>query len=252
MGFQTYSRWSPFILMSSQLKRPSSSHSLLGTLVITSLLACACGAIPEQAGDDGFSGNRSLGTGGGSVAGVSGSAGSASSGGAVGVAGSFGASGSAGTAGGFATGGAVGFGGSLGFGGSGGSAAGAAGSGSGGGFGGQGFGGQGFGGQGFGGQAHGGSGGSGGGSVTFTELYTQYFNNNQFASNCTGGACHNPGTQKGIDFSTQAKGYASVKNNLSKVISQLSGGNMPQTRPRWTSAELALVKAWQTEGAPNN
>ena len=50
----------------------------------------------------------------------------------------------------------------------------------------------------------------------------------------------------------QANGYASVKANLSKVISQLSGGNMPQTRPKWTSAELALVKAWQTEGAPNN
>lgn len=251
MGFQTYSHWSAFILMSSQPQRPSPSRTLLSTLVIAGLFACACGAVPDEAGDDGFSGSRNVGTGGGAVAGASGfasgSAGSVSTGGAVGVAGSFGTSGSTGVAGGFAAGGAVGFGGYVGIGGSGGTSAGSAGSGSGGGFGGQGFGGQGFGGQ-----AHGGSGGSGGGTVTFTELYTQYFNNKQYASNCTGGACHNPGTQKGIDFSTQAKGYASVKNNLSKVMSQLSGGNMPQTRPRWSSADLALLKAWQAEGAPNN
>jgi hypothetical protein len=237
--------------MSSQLKRPSLSHTLLGTLVIASVFACACGAVPEQAGNDGFSDSRNVGAGGGSVAGASGfasgSAGSVSAGGAVGVAGSFGTSGSTGIAGGFAAGGAVGVGGYVGIGGFGGSSAGASGSGSAGGFGGQGFGGQAHGG-------HGGMGGSGGGggAVTFTQLYTQYFNSTQFASNCTGGACHNPGTQKGIDFSTQAKGYASVNANLSKVISQLSGGNMPQTRPKWTSAELALVKAWQAEGAPNN
>jgi hypothetical protein len=243
--------------MSSQPQRPSPSRALLSTLVIASLFACACGAAPEPV-DDGSSDRSNVGTGGGSMAGASGfangSAGSASSGGAIGVAGSFGTSGSTGTAGSFAAGGAVGVGvgGYVGIG-SGGSSAGAAGSGSAGGFGGQSFGGQGFGGQ-----AHGGSGGSSGssgssgGAVTFTQLYTQYFDNQQFASNCTGSACHNPGTQKGIDFSTQAKGYATVKGNLSKVISQLSSGSMPQTRARWTSAELALVKAWQAEGAPNN
>jgi hypothetical protein len=223
---------------------------LLSTLVVVGLFACACGATPEEIGD-GDGGRSNVGAGGGSLAGASGfangSAGSVSSGGAVGIAGSFGTSGGAETAGGFNAGGAVGIAGFVGIGGSGGSSAGASGSGSVGG----------VGGQGAGGQAHGGAGGVGGSGgsgamVTFTQLYTQYFNNQQFASNCAGGACHNPGTQKGIDFSTQAKGYASVKANLSRVISQISSGGMPQARPKWTSAELALVKAWQAEGAPNN
>jgi hypothetical protein len=230
--------------MSFQLKRPSSSHTLVGALVIASLFACACGATPDETGD----GNHdvsNVGTGGGSLAGANGngSAGSASTGGAVGVAGSFGTSGSPATAGSFGAGiaGFDGVGGS-----SGGGSAGGSGFGSAAGAGGQGA---------AGGQAHGGAGGmpgSGGGTVTFTQLYTQYFDNQQFGSNCAGGACHNPGTQKGIDFSTQAKGYGTVKANLSKVISQLSSGGMPRTRPKWTSAELALVQAWQTEGAPNN
>jgi hypothetical protein len=252
-GSKPSNRWSPCILMSSQLKRPSSSRAVVGTLVIASLFACACGATPDETGDG--SGSSPIGAGGGSLAGASGfangSAGSVSSGGAIGVAGSFGTSGSPPTGGSFGAGGAVGVGGSVGiggsagFGGSAGSFAGASGFGSVGGVGGQGTGGQAHGGA-------GGMGGSGGGAVTFTELYTQYFNNQQFASNCAGGACHNPGTQKGIDFSTQAKGYASVKADLSRVISQISSGGMPRARPKWTNAELALVKAWQAEGAPNN
>ncbi|HEX7452199.1 MAG TPA: hypothetical protein VF294_07940, partial [Polyangiaceae bacterium] len=221
-----------------------------------SLLACACGATPEQTGDWSGAGGNGAGTGGSSVAGAggftNGSAGSASAGGAIGVAGAFGTSGSPGTAGSFAAGGAFGTAGSVGFAGSGGGSTSAAGSGSTGGVGGQGFGGQPHGGSGgSGGQAHGGTGGTGG-TVTFTQLYTKYFNSSTYASNCTGGACHNPGTQRGIDFSTQAKGYTSVKNSLNSIISVLSSGSMPRGRPKWSAADLALVKTWQAEGAPNN
>jgi hypothetical protein len=232
--------------MSPQPKRLSSSHTLIGSLVLASLLACACGATPDQAGD-GSSGD--VATGGGSVAGVSGfesgSAGSVGLGGAIGLAGSVGTSGSTGTAGDFGAGGAIGVGGSVDSGDHVGSSAGASGSGNAGGVGGQGAGGQPHGGM-------GGRGGSGGATVTFTQLYTQYFNNTQFASNCTGGACHNPGKQKNIDFSTQANGYTTVKAALSKVVSQISSGGMPRGRAKWTAAELALLKAWQAEGAPNN
>ena len=239
--------------MSSQPQRPSPTQTLLSALVIASLFACACGANPEEAGDGyGYSGSSNLGTGGRALAGAggfaNGSAGSASSGGAIGVAGSFGTSGSTATAGSFGAGGAIGVAGFVGVGGSGGSSAGGSGFGGVGGSAGQGAGGQAHGGRG----GSGGSGGSGGGTVTFTQLYTQYFNNKQFASNCSGAACHNPGTQRGIDFSTQAKGYASAKAALSQIISQLSSGGMPRGLPKWTTAELALVKAWQAEGAPNN
>jgi hypothetical protein len=98
---------------------------------------------------------------------------------------------------------------------------------------------------------HGGSGGTTTATVTFTQLYTQFFANSQYASNCAGYGCHVP-ANRGIDFSTQASGYASVKANLSRVVSEISSGGMPRGRPKWSATDLALLKAWQAEGAPNN
>ena len=104
------------------------------------------------------------------------------------------------------------------------------------------------------------AGASDGGSVpTFTELYTTLFNNTSYASNCTGSACHNPGTQKGLDFSTQAKGYSTVKGKISvgnptgsTLMSQLSSGKMPQARPKMPAVDQAKISAWIKAGAPNN
>ena len=96
-------------------------------------------------------------------------------------------------------------------------------------------------------------------SATWTNIYTRMLNNQGYASNCTGGGCHNPGSQKGLSLSSQGTGYTSVRNMLvpgspsaSKLVSVLSSGSMPQARPRMPSADLTVIKAWITAGAPNN
>lgn len=96
------------------------------------------------------------------------------------------------------------------------------------------------------------SGGAGGMAPTWTEIYTKYFTNAQYASNCNGSACHNPGKEKGYDFSTQANGYASVKSKTSQLVSELTSGGMPRGKPKMPAADLAVVKAWVAAGAQNN
>ena len=100
------------------------------------------------------------------------------------------------------------------------------------------------------GQSSGGS--SGGMTPTWTEIYTKFLSNAQYASNCNGAACHNPGKQKGFDFSTQANGYASVKSKTSQLVSELSSGAMPQGKTKMPAADLAIIKAWVAAGAQNN
>ena len=97
-----------------------------------------------------------------------------------------------------------------------------------------------------------GTGGSGGAAPTWTTIYTKFISNAQYASNCNGSNCHNPGKQKGYDFSTQANGYASVKSNTSQFVSVLSSGSMPQGKTKMPAADLAIVKAWVAAGAQNN
>jgi hypothetical protein len=96
-------------------------------------------------------------------------------------------------------------------------------------------------------------------AATWTDIYNKMLNNTSYASNCTGGGCHNRGTQKGLDLSTQAKGYTTIKAKLvagnpsaSSVVSQLSSGKMPQARPQMPAADLNVIKAWIMGGAPNN
>jgi len=96
------------------------------------------------------------------------------------------------------------------------------------------------------------SGGAGGMNPTWTQIYTQFLTNTQYASNCNGSACHNPGKQKGYDFSSQANGYTSVKSNTSQFVSVLSSGSMPQGKTKMPAADLAIVKAWVSAGALNN
>jgi len=131
-------------------------------------------------------------------------------------------------------GGAPGFGGTPGFGGSPGSAGAMSGS------------------AGHAGQASGGAGGAGGMTPTWTEIYTKFFANAQYGSNCNGSNCHNPGKQKGYDFSSQANGYASVKSSTSQLVSVLTSGSMPQGKAKMPAADLAIVKAWVAAGALNN
>jgi len=95
-------------------------------------------------------------------------------------------------------------------------------------------------------------GGAGGMTPTWTEIYTKFLSNAQYASNCNGAACHNPGKQKGFDFSTQANGYASVKSKTSQLVSELSSGAMPQGKTKMPAADLAIIKAWVAAGAQNN
>jgi len=87
---------------------------------------------------------------------------------------------------------------------------------------------------------------------TWTEIYTKFLVNAQYASNCNGAACHNPGKQKGYDFSSQANGYSSVKSKTSQFVSELSSGGMPQGKPKMPAADLAIIKAWVAAGAQNN
>lgn len=96
-------------------------------------------------------------------------------------------------------------------------------------------------------------------AATWTDIYNRMLNNTAYPSNCTGGGCHNPGTQKGLDFSTQAKGYTTVKAKLvvgnpgaSSIVSQLSSGKMPQGRPKMPAVDLNVIKAWIMAGALNN
>jgi hypothetical protein len=96
-------------------------------------------------------------------------------------------------------------------------------------------------------------------AATWTDIYNRMLNNMAYASNCTGGGCHNPGTQKGLDFSTQAKGYTTVKGKLvvgnpgaSTIVNQCSSGKMPQARPKMPTVDLNVIKAWIMAGALNN
>jgi hypothetical protein len=96
-------------------------------------------------------------------------------------------------------------------------------------------------------------------AATWTDIYNKMLNSASYASNCMGGGCHNPGTQKGLDLSTQAKGYTTVKTKLvvgnpsaSSIVSQLSSGKMPQARPKMPTVDLNVIKAWIMAGAPNN
>jgi hypothetical protein len=100
---------------------------------------------------------------------------------------------------------------------------------------------------------------NGGVAATWTVIYTQMFANPSYPSNCTGSACHDPGREHGIDFSTQATGYASIHARVtpgapetSSLMITLTTGFMPQGRPRLPAADVDRISAWIRAGANND
>jgi hypothetical protein len=193
----------------------------------------------------GTGGTPSSGSGGGGSRGTGG--GAAGSGGRNGTGGGYGTGGVGTGGGGNGTGGATGTGGTAGSGG------------------GTGSGGDGTGGA----TGTGGTTGSGGGagaggvgaqdggiSTTFTALYGTIFG----TATCAGTLCHNPGIQKGVDLSTRANAYSSLKFEVvagnsagSALYKLLANGTMPpDPAPKLTATQVAAVAAWIDAGALDN
>lgn len=99
----------------------------------------------------------------------------------------------------------------------------------------------------------------GGTTPTWTQIYTKLLNNAAYTSNCTGAACHNPGTQKNIRLSTSALGYTSIRALVTpgsatagNLLRTLTSGAMPRGRPKMPTTDLDKIKAWIVAGALNN
>jgi len=95
--------------------------------------------------------------------------------------------------------------------------------------------------------------------ATWTTIYATLFANPSYASNCTGAPCHDPGTQKGIDFSSKDAGYRTLKSRIapgapqsSELVQVLQSGTMPEARPHMPTADLDLIRAWVAAGAQDN
>ncbi len=100
-----------------------------------------------------------------------------------------------------------------------------------------------------------GTGGSVGTSApTFTDIY-----NNILLVHCGGSGCHNPDTQNGVTYATQAAAYTSVKpyvtagkGSTSTFYVIVSTGAMPPTGPMLSASDLSKIEAWINAGALNN
>jgi hypothetical protein len=91
----------------------------------------------------------------------------------------------------------------------------------------------------------------GGSPPTFTQLY-----NDILIVSCAGGACHDPGSQKGIAFASQSSAYSAVRNRVtpgngegSSFFFTVNSGTMPPGGPKLSAASLALIRAWIDAGA---
>lgn len=176
-------------------------------------------------GSGGIAGTGGTGTGGmGTGTGGSATGGSIGTGGVKGTGGSMGTGGSTGTGGVKGTGGSTGTGGVKGTGGS----------------------------TGTGGSGTGGAGGSP--APTFTQVYTTVL-----VVYCSGSSCHDPGSQRGVSFSSQSNAYSAVRNLVtpgngagSSFYMTVNNGSMPPGGPKLSAANLALLKAWIDAGALNN
>ena len=171
-------------------------------------------------GSGGIIGTGGVGTGGSGSGGTTATGGSTGSGGIKGVGGSTSTGGTTGTGGTISTGGSTGSGGMKGTGGSGG----------------------------------GGVGGSP--APTFSQ---QIHDSNILVVYCSGSSCHNPGSQRGVSFSSQSNAYSAVRNSVtpgngagSSFYMTVNNGSMPPGGPKLSAANLALIKAWIDAGAMNN
>jgi len=91
----------------------------------------------------------------------------------------------------------------------------------------------------------------GGSAPTFTQLYSSIL-----SVYCGGGACHNPGSQKGISFASQSSAYSAVSSRVipgdgegSSFFYTVNSGNMPLGGPKLSAANLAMIRAWIDAGA---
>jgi hypothetical protein len=99
----------------------------------------------------------------------------------------------------------------------------------------------------------GGAQGDAGAAPTFTTIYKTIL-----LASCGGSNCHNPGSQRGIAFSTQSGAYNSIKGLVtpgngagSSFYNVVSSGVMPPGQ-RLSAANIAAIKAWIDAGALNN
>jgi hypothetical protein len=91
----------------------------------------------------------------------------------------------------------------------------------------------------------------GGSPPTFTQLY-----NDILIVSCAGGACHDPGIQKGITFASQSSAYMAVRNRVtpgngegSSFFFTVNSGTMPPGGPKLSTTNLAMIRAWIDAGA---
>lgn len=98
-----------------------------------------------------------------------------------------------------------------------------------------------------------GAGGAGGSAPTFTQIYQTIL-----TVSCSGSACHNPGSQKGVSFASQSSAYSAVKSRVtvgngtgSSFYKLVNGGGMPPGG-KLSSSQLSEIAAWINAGALNN
>ncbi|MDB5100088.1 MAG: hypothetical protein JWM80_4509 [Cyanobacteria bacterium RYN_339] len=73
------------------------------------------------------------------------------------------------------------------------------------------------------------------------------------AATCAG--CHAAGQQGERElllFKDGAVDYAAASGSISKIVRETTKGDMPQGRPHLTTAQLAVLQAWQAARTPNN
>src|SRR5436190_1201446 len=104
----------------------------------------------------------------------------------------------------------------------------------------------------------GGTGGStspdGGTTETFTDVYKTIL-----VTYCSGSNCHNPGSQRGVSFSSQTNAFNTLRSYVtagngsgSSLYQVVNSGAMPQGQAKLSAANIAKIKAWIDQGAMNN
>jgi hypothetical protein len=93
---------------------------------------------------------------------------------------------------------------------------------------------------------------------TFTQLYTQYFANQSYASRCTGSGCHDV-LPVGVDMRSKAAAFTSMEKLVDRArpagssILRTLRNTMPKPpAPKMTTAEIARVEAWIAAGAKDD
>jgi mono/diheme cytochrome c family protein len=91
-------------------------------------------------------------------------------------------------------------------------------------------------------------------AATFASLYASIF-----VPSCSGGSCHDPGSQHGVSFVSQMTGYDSVRGMVtprnapgSELYTVLASGRMPPNGPMLSPDQLAAIASWIDAGASND